>query len=133
MVQCFMELSLSEEAITIYTVFCNKGFSKSIYIKSQMAKCYDNLRESQLSKQTFEEIRKLDPFNLDFMDIYSNILFGKYKINLWFYFFTAPVFIHLMLVCIGRLLIFMIIFILALNFFFFLCFLIYFCFSINSN
>ena len=64
MVQCFMELSLSEEAITIYTVFCNKGFSKSIYIKSQMAKCYDNLRESQLSKQTFEEIRKLDPFNL---------------------------------------------------------------------
>ncbi len=132
MVQCFMELSLSEEAITIYTVFCNKGFSKSIYIKSQMAKCYDNLRESQLSKQTFEEIRKLDPFNLDFMDIYSNILFGKYKINLWFY-FLPPVFIHLMLVCIDRLLIFMIIFILALNFFFFLCFLIYFCFSINSN
>ena len=40
-----------------------------------MAKCYDNLREGQLSKQTFEEIRKLDPYNLDFMDIYSNILF----------------------------------------------------------
>lgn len=63
-----------------------------------MAKCYDNLRgsfyslslflfeeakrafffykiEGQESKMTFEFIRKLDPYNLDFMDIYSNILF----------------------------------------------------------
>lgn len=73
--QCFMELSLSEEAVNIYLTFCNKGFSKSIYIKSQLAKCYDNLREGQICRQTFEEIRKLDPNNLDFMDIYSNILF----------------------------------------------------------
>ncbi len=75
MAQCFMELSLSEEAVNIYTIYSNKGFAKSLYIKSQFAKCYDNLREGQLSKQAFEEIRKLDPFNLDFMDIYSNILF----------------------------------------------------------
>lgn len=31
--------------------------------------------EGQKCKQTFESIRKLDPYNLDFMDIYSNILF----------------------------------------------------------
>ncbi len=96
--QCFMELSLSEEAVNIYLTFINKGFGKSIYIKSQLAKCYDNLRgkhkittlcdychenfklnsiilEGQICKETFEEIRRLDPFNLDFMDIYSNILF----------------------------------------------------------
>lgn len=45
---CYMELSLSEEAINIYMAFCNKGFSKSVYIKSQMAKCYDNLRGRML-------------------------------------------------------------------------------------
>jgi hypothetical protein len=32
-------------------------------------------KEGQECKQTFEFIRKLDPYNLDFMDIYSNILF----------------------------------------------------------
>lgn len=72
---CYMELSLSEEALNIYMEYSNKGFEKSIYIKSQIAKCYDNLREGQECKQTFEAIRKLDPFNLDYMDIYSNILF----------------------------------------------------------
>ncbi|CAF0739094.1 unnamed protein product [Brachionus calyciflorus] len=72
---CYMELSLSEEALNIYSVYCQKGFAKSIYIKSQMAKCYDNLREGRECKQTFEFIRKLDPYNLDFMDIYSNVLF----------------------------------------------------------
>ena len=72
---CYMELGLYEETILIYMAFCNTGFSNSIYIKSQMAKCYDNLREGQKCKQTFESIRKLDPYNLDFMDIYSNILF----------------------------------------------------------
>ncbi len=41
---CYMELSLSEEAVDIYSVYCNKGFSKSIYVRSQMAKCFDNLR-----------------------------------------------------------------------------------------
>ncbi len=33
------------------------------------------LIDGQECKQTFEFIRKLDPYNLDFMDIYSNILF----------------------------------------------------------
>jgi anaphase-promoting complex subunit 8 len=44
MAHCYMELSLSEDAVNIYTVYCNKGFNKSVYVKSQIAKCYDNLR-----------------------------------------------------------------------------------------
>ena len=44
MAHCYMELSLSEDAVNIYTVYCNKGFHKSVYVKSQIAKCYDNLR-----------------------------------------------------------------------------------------
>ena len=73
--QCFMELSLSEEAVSIYATFCGRGFARSVYVKSQLARCYDNLREGQACKETFEAIRKLDPCSLDFMDIYSNILF----------------------------------------------------------
>jgi anaphase-promoting complex subunit 8 len=42
--QCYMELSLSEEALNIYLEYSSKGFDKSTYIKSQIAKCYDNLR-----------------------------------------------------------------------------------------
>jgi anaphase-promoting complex subunit 8 len=72
---CYMELSLSEEAVSIYCQYCDNGFAKSVYIKSQMAKCYDNLREGKKAKFIFESIRKNDPFSLDFMDIYSNILF----------------------------------------------------------
>jgi anaphase-promoting complex subunit 8 len=41
---CYMELSLSEEALKIYSEYVNNGFSKSIYLKSQIAKCYDSLR-----------------------------------------------------------------------------------------
>ena len=41
---CYMDLSLNDEALSIYLEYCNRGFSKSIYIKSQIAKCYDNLR-----------------------------------------------------------------------------------------
>jgi hypothetical protein len=41
---CYMELSLSEEALNIYSDYVNRGFTKSIYIKSQIAKCYDSLR-----------------------------------------------------------------------------------------
>ncbi len=41
---CYMDLSLSEEAVNIYTVYCRKVFQNSIYIKSQIAKCFDNLR-----------------------------------------------------------------------------------------
>ncbi len=109
---CYMELSLSEEAVEIYSAYCAKGFSKSIYIQSQMAKCFDNLRgmvnspqkkknstfradnfiqilylEGQECKQTFEFIRKLDPYNLDFMDIYSNILFVLVSLLIYKVFF----------------------------------------------
>jgi anaphase-promoting complex subunit 8 len=41
---CYMELSLSEEALNIYQEYCNRGFNNSIYIKSQIARCYDNMR-----------------------------------------------------------------------------------------
>lgn len=41
---CYMELSLSEEALNIYLEYSAKGFEKSIYIKSQIAKCHDILR-----------------------------------------------------------------------------------------
>jgi hypothetical protein len=44
MAQCYMELSLSEEALNIYEFYSAKGFAKSVFIKSQIAKCYDNLR-----------------------------------------------------------------------------------------
>ena len=52
MAHSYMELSLSEEAIRIYAAYCAKGFSNSLYIKSQMAKCYDNLRGRVCSWKT---------------------------------------------------------------------------------
>jgi hypothetical protein len=48
-----MELSLSEEALNIYLEYSTKGFEKSVYIKSQIAKCYDILRGNLFKKNEF--------------------------------------------------------------------------------
>ena len=50
-----MELSLSEEALNIYLEYSTKGFEKSVYIKSQIAKCYDILRGNKYWNLEFKK------------------------------------------------------------------------------
>ncbi|CAC5376698.1 Cell division cycle protein 23 homolog [Mytilus coruscus] len=73
----YLELQLNEEALKIYQGLVDGGFSKSTYIVSQMAVVYHNMREIDMSVTAFAELQELDPYRLENMDTYSNLLYIK--------------------------------------------------------
>ncbi|XP_072178028.1 uncharacterized protein [Diadema setosum] len=72
-----VELQLSEEALKRYTALSDAGFQKSTYIISQIANIYHNLRALDSAVELFKQLQKADPFRLENMDIYSNLLYVK--------------------------------------------------------
>jgi anaphase-promoting complex subunit 8 len=52
-------------------------FPMSTHVLSQVAMAYYNLRKFDEAQQLFEELRALDPYRLEQMDTYSNILYVK--------------------------------------------------------
>ncbi|KAK7111014.1 cell division cycle protein 23 homolog [Littorina saxatilis] len=73
----YLELQLHEEALEIYQTFINTGFHKSSYLVAQVATAYHNMRDVEQAVDAFEELEKMDPFRLENMDIYSNLLYVK--------------------------------------------------------
>ncbi|ESO98293.1 hypothetical protein LOTGIDRAFT_114719, partial [Lottia gigantea] len=73
----YLELQLNEEPLKIYQLFLDNGFSKSKYIISQIAVAYHNMREVDQAVAAFTELQVLDPYRLENMDIYSNLLYVK--------------------------------------------------------
>lgn len=93
----FGELHLDEAALNLYEKLHHGIFEHSIYIKSQIAKIYYSLRGNHLlfwvfslilviencgfdldgiqAASKFSEIHKEDPYCLDSMDVYSNVLY----------------------------------------------------------
>ena len=79
--QCFkgyalMELQEHEEAIGIYEDLLQQ-FPNCTYINGLLAKTNYNAREYDQARQLYEQLRSNDPYRLDGMDLYSNILFVK--------------------------------------------------------
>ena len=70
-----LELQLFEEAASFYKQLELQGLQKSPYILSQLAVCYFNLREIEDSYEYFVRQRQLDPYSLESMDTFSNVLY----------------------------------------------------------
>jgi len=70
------ELQLNEEALEIYEPLL-ETFEKSNYIKTMIAIIKNNLKDMDAAVELFKEIREKDPYRLDSMDIYSNVLYVK--------------------------------------------------------
>ena len=52
-------------------------FPNNAFIQNQLAVCYYNLHEYELSIECFEKLFQIDPLRYEGIDIYSNILFIK--------------------------------------------------------
>lgn len=72
----FLELQLNEEALNLYESLLTT-FEKSNYILTQMAVAKDNLRNVEGSIEIFKMVRVSDPWRIDSMDVYSNLLYIK--------------------------------------------------------
>jgi len=73
----YLELQLSEQALEIYQKLSEVGFSKSTHVMAQMAIAFHNMRDVDVAVGAFEDLLKLDPFRLENMDSYSNLLYVK--------------------------------------------------------
>jgi anaphase-promoting complex subunit 8 len=52
-------------------------FPQSTFVLAQQAMCHYNARQFDEAEELFEELREIDPYRLDHMDTYSNILYVK--------------------------------------------------------
>ncbi|CAL1530197.1 unnamed protein product [Lymnaea stagnalis] len=79
MAKVYMELQLHEDALSIYRTFMDRGFGESSYIVAQVAVTYHDMRDVDLAVQTFKSLEVMDPYRIENMDIYSNLLYVKEK------------------------------------------------------
>lgn len=75
--QMYLELQLNDEALRIYQELEENGFHKSSYIVAQVAVAFHNMRDVDSALNSFKELQKLDPYRLENMDTYSNLLYVK--------------------------------------------------------
>ncbi|XP_008689778.1 cell division cycle protein 23 homolog isoform X2 [Ursus maritimus] len=73
----YTELQLIEEALQKYQNLIDVGFSKSSYIVSQIAVAYHNIRDIDKALSIFNELRKQDPYRIENMDTFSNLLYVR--------------------------------------------------------
>lgn len=67
----------NDDALEVYSHIHSQGFENSSYVLAQTANVYHNRRELEKAVETFEELIKLDPYRLDDLDVYSNLLYVK--------------------------------------------------------
>lgn len=67
----------TEEDGSTYNRSENGLFTQSLYLQSQMAVAYYNLRDFDVSQSHFLAISQQDPLRLDHLDVFSNILYVK--------------------------------------------------------
>ncbi|KAG1362283.1 anaphase-promoting complex subunit 8 [Cocos nucifera] len=72
----YQELKMHEEALKRYESLMGI-FQFSDYIQAQIATAQYNLRELDEAEMNFEEILRNDPYRVDSMDVYSNLLYAK--------------------------------------------------------
>ncbi|KAK0074447.1 hypothetical protein PV326_012442 [Microctonus aethiopoides] len=73
----YLELQLLDEALSLYCDLQAMGFEKNGYVQAQTAIAVHYRRDAENAIETFEKIIKDDPYCLDNMDTYSNLLYVK--------------------------------------------------------
>ncbi|KAL8457668.1 hypothetical protein ACS0TY_035512 [Phlomoides rotata] len=72
----YQELRLHNESLAKYE-YLQGTFVFSNYIQAQIAKAQYNLREFEQVEVIFEELLRNDPYRIEDMDMYSNVLYAK--------------------------------------------------------
>lgn len=72
----YIELQMNEEALAVYRDFL-EDFPSCNYIRAQLAIVKMNLRDADGSLECFKLIRSSDPYRVDSLDVYSNLLYVK--------------------------------------------------------
>ena len=73
----YLELQLNEKALEIYFALQDAGLQESTYLLAQVAIAYHNMRGVDKAVEYFQQLEKLDPYRLDNLDTYSNLLYVK--------------------------------------------------------
>ncbi|XP_013103699.2 cell division cycle protein 23 homolog [Stomoxys calcitrans] len=73
----YIEMYLNDEGLKAYEELQAAGFRKCVYVTSQMALAYHNKRDVDKAIEIFQDLQEADPYRLDNMDTYSNLLFVK--------------------------------------------------------
>ncbi|XP_012266699.1 cell division cycle protein 23 homolog [Athalia rosae] len=73
----YLELQLIDEGMAVYCELQSMGFEKNGYVLAQMAIAVHYKRDVDASIEAFKRIIKDDPYCLDNMDTYSNLLYVK--------------------------------------------------------
>ncbi|XP_053675821.1 cell division cycle protein 23 homolog [Anopheles nili] len=73
----YIELFQNDEGIKIFEQLQKNGFSKCIFIPTLLAIAYSNKRDVDRSIDIFQHLQHVDPYRLDNLDSYSNLLFVK--------------------------------------------------------
>ncbi|XP_011308144.1 cell division cycle protein 23 homolog [Fopius arisanus] len=77
MAHMFLELQLLDEGLALYCELQSMGFEKNGYVLAQTAIAVHYRRDAENAIETFKKIIKDDPYCLDNMDTYSNLLYVK--------------------------------------------------------
>ncbi|PIN05700.1 Anaphase-promoting complex (APC), Cdc23 subunit [Handroanthus impetiginosus] len=72
----YQELRMHNESLAKYE-YLQGTFTYSNYIQAQIAKAQYNLREFEQVEVIFEELLRNDPYRIEDMDMYSNVLYAK--------------------------------------------------------
>ncbi|KAJ9577237.1 hypothetical protein L9F63_006211, partial [Diploptera punctata] len=75
--QTYLEQQRNEDALEIYFSLQERGFDKSTYLIAQTAIAFHNIRDVDTAITTFCRVQKCDPYRLDNLDTYSNLLYVK--------------------------------------------------------
>ncbi|KAK9737653.1 Anaphase promoting complex subunit 8 / Cdc23 [Popillia japonica] len=73
----YLEQLSNDESLEIYTKLHDQGFNKSSFLIAQTAIVYHNRRELEKAIETFKELISEDPYRLDNLDTYSNLLYVR--------------------------------------------------------
>uniref|UniRef100_A0A2P2J6M2 Cdc23 domain-containing protein n=1 Tax=Rhizophora mucronata TaxID=61149 RepID=A0A2P2J6M2_RHIMU len=72
----YQELRMHNESLAKYE-YLQGTFSYSNYVQAQIAKAQYSLREFEQVEVIFEELLRNDPYRVEDMDMYSNVLYAK--------------------------------------------------------
>lgn len=77
MAHMYLELQLIDEGLALYCQLQSMGFQKNGYVLAQTAIAVHYRRDVDNAIETFKKIIEEDPYCLDNMDTYSNLLYVK--------------------------------------------------------
>lgn len=73
----YLELQQNDQAVEIYFGLSRAGLSESTYIMAQVAIAFHNMRQVDQAVTYFKQLGEVDPYRLDNLDTYSNLLYVK--------------------------------------------------------